>query len=160
MSSTTNLVAPTTTWTASAWTSPAPGNNLASMCSYLPQYIIDHNPMTLTAMNTIRTIVITITTASTSAATTITITTNEYLFTSTISLCHMSRYISTTLTAMTTNLTISRYRINHEHNENENNCFNSSHQKNGRCVLSSWLRNGHVHARLRGKKIIKMATKS
>ena len=159
MSSTTNLVAPTTTWTASAWTSPAPGNNLASMCSYLPQYIIDHNPMTLTAMNTIRTIVITITTASTSAATTITITTNEYLFTSTISLCHMSRYISTTLTAMTTNLTILRYSHWHQ-SWTQWKCFNYSHQKNGRCVLSAWLRNGHVHARLRGKKIVKMATKS
>ena len=159
MSSTTNLVAPTTTWTASAWTSPAPGNNLASMCSYLPQYIIYHNPMTLTAMNTIRTIVITITTAGTSAATTITITTNEYLFTSTISLCHMSCYISTTLTAMTTNLTISRYSHWHQ-SWTQWKCFNYSHQKNGRCVLSAWLRNGHVHARLRGKKIIKMATKS
>ena len=68
-----------------------------------------HDLITLSAMNTISTIVITTTTASSCTATTITITTTEYLFTSTISPCHMSTYIFITLTAMTTNLTISRY---------------------------------------------------
>ena len=140
-----------------AWKQPCEYVVAATMTSH-------HDLITLTAMYIISTIVITINTTSTCTATTITITYTEYLFTSTISPCHMSPYIFITLTAMTTNLTISRYshwhHINHEQNENENKCFNSSHQKNGRCVLSPWLRNGHVHARLRGKKIIKMATKS
>ena len=40
MFSTTSLAARTTTWTASAWTSPAPGSNLASMLSPPPWHII------------------------------------------------------------------------------------------------------------------------
>ena len=121
-----------------------------------------HDLVTLTAMNTTRTIVITINTASTCTATTIIITTTEYLFTSTMSSC--KTWPSMTLKIMIWQppwpLQGKFISINHDQNKKESYVVNSSHQKNGRCVLSAWLRNGHVHAGFRGKRIIKMAPKS